>query len=650
MKSTMKSFEMTREAQKALSDFFEQLRNQADKCSIKEDIYEDLVSSLDEHISCALRQSCDRRHVETVDAQIMLEVLLAVGTPNELIEALDAQPAAADESSGSEKTTEITTSRTTHHDYAFPRYRILKRSSKDRWLMGVCGGFAEYWGVSSLLLRLLMLFSGIGFFAYIVIGLIMPPDDYPENAAPARTSAVFSTIQSALKIIFVIFMLLLLYLPLSGALLGVAAAGFFKILSELGIAGWQSNDLWFYFATGIPGYLSGLAGLITGLGFFALLTQYFTSTFFNKSLLNINTRKLVTSVAVSGLIILSAFWFATNSLREHAISDNLSHAFAASDVHAIDLAFPGSQMPFYRKSVQLVGDAAASEIKVEIVRKVGGRNENQAAANLQSLGYFCELSDDGKLKLGGNIDKPAWNLYPFPEITFLVKVPEQQLLKISCEQSGGDSCDIDISKVSGPVNIDLKNGKIRLDSVSSPDISVKSQVGSIDLQKVQADSLDVASNVGKVRFSGVQAKKALIKTSVGAIRIDSFVGNELSANSEVGSIRLENFSASKVNLETITGAIDIKTDTLKAGSELNITSEVGAIRAELPEDSKPALVAKSSIGKIHNAFKNTTTDADSAKIQMSTNVGSIRVTKAKIKVAKPAENQALQAENLVTED
>jgi phage shock protein PspC (stress-responsive transcriptional regulator) len=649
MKNTMKSFEMTREAQRALSDFFEQLCNQADKCSVKGDVYEDLVSSLDEHISCALRQSCDRRHVETVDAQIMLEVLLAVGTPIELIEALDAQPAAS-EDSGSKKTTEITTSRTAHHDYAFPRYRVLKRSSKDRWLMGVCGGFAEYWGVSSLLLRFLMLFSGIGFFAYIIIGLIMPPDDCPEKAAPARTSAIFSTIQSALKIIFVIFMLLVLYLPLSGALLSVAAAGFFKILSEIGIAGWQSNDLWFYFVTGVPGYLAGLAGLVAGLGFFALLTQYFTSTFFNKSLLNINTRKLITSVAVSGLIVLSAFWIAASALREHAISDNLSHVFAASNVRAIDLAFPGSQMPFYRKSVQLVGDAAASEIKVEIVRKVGGRNENQAAANLQSLGYFCELSDDGKLKLGGNIDKPAWNLYPFPEITFLVKVPEQQLLKISCEQSAGDSCDVDISKVSGPVNIDLKNGKVRLDSVSSPDISVKSQVGSIDLQKVQADSLDVTSNVGKVRFSGVRATKARIKTSVGAIRVDSFVGNELIASSEVGSIRLENFSASKVNLETRTGAINIKADALKAGSELNVTSEVGAIRAELPADSKPSLATNSRIGKIHNAFKDTITDADSPKIQMNTNVGSIRITKAELKTAKPGGTPALQAENLDTED
>lgn len=649
MKNTMKSFEMTREAQKALGDFFEQLSSQADKKSVNSDIYEDLVSSLDEHISCAIRQSCDRRHVEMVDAQIMLEVLLAVGTPNELIEALDSQPAVSN-NSGEESGAETAASKTIRHGYAFPCYRVLKRSSKDRWLMGVCGGFAEYWCVSSMLLRFLMVFSGIGLFAYIIIGLIMPPDDYPEKSAPIHTSAIFRTLQNILKVIFVVFMLVVLYLPLSAALLGVAAAGFFKILSEIGIAGWQSNDLWFYFVTGIPGYLAGLAGLVAGLGFFALLTQYFASTFFNKSLLNINTRKLATSIAVTGLIVLSAFWIATSSLKEHATSDNLFHSFVASDVHAIDLAFPGGQMPFYRKSVKLVGDAEAKEIKVEIVRKVGGRNESQANANLQSLGYFCELSADGKLKLGGNIRKPAWNLYPFPEITFLLKVPEQQLLKIACEQGSGASCDVDIAKISGPVSIDLQTGKIRLDSLSSPEISVKSQVGDMDLQKIRAENLAVISNVGKIKFSEVFATKAQVKTNVGTIRIEDFAGGELGVSSEVGSVWLQNFSAAKVNVETQTGSIDLRADSLKAGSELNVTSEVGAIRAYLPESCNPSLSVESQIGRVQNAFKSVIADANSPKVQVKTNIGNIRIVKTAGNKASPVERPVLQAEDSKSEN
>ncbi|MBU1107125.1 MAG: DUF4097 family beta strand repeat protein [Candidatus Riflebacteria bacterium] len=649
MKNTLRSFEMTREAQKALSDFFEQLRNRADKCIVNTEIYEDLVSSLDEHISCALRESCDRKRVEAVDAQIMLEVLLAVGTPEELIEALDLQPTVSANSSSEEKN-EASDGKTQQHDYSFPRYRVLKRSSKDRWLLGVCGGFAEYWGISSLLLRFLIVFSGIGPIAYIIIGLIMPPGDYPDKAASARNSSIFSTLQTVMKVIFIIFLLVALYLPLSGALLSVAAAGFFKILSEIGIAGWQSNDLWFYFVTGIPGYLAGLAGLVTGLGFFALLTQYFATTFFNKSLLNINTRKLVTGVAVTGLIVLSAFWMVSNSLREHTVSDSHAHKFAATGVSSINLSFPGSQMPFYSKTVQLVGDADAKEVTVDVVRKVGGRNENQASANLESLSYLCELKDDGKLILGGDISKPAWSFYPFPEITFLIKVPEQQLLQIECVQRSGVSCDVDIAKVSGPINIDLQTGKIKLDSISSPEISVNSQVGEIDINKVKTNKLEAISNVGKIKCSSLSATKALIKTSVGAIRINDFDGEELNASSEVGAVRLENFSADKVSVETQTGSINLKTDSLKAGSELKITSEVGAIRAELPESSKPALTAESHVGRIQNAFKGTDTDADSPKIRIKTSVGSIRIKKTAASATKPGEKPALQAEVSESDD
>lgn len=627
MKNTLNSFEMTPEAKRALSDFFAQLRLRADKCAIATDVCEDLVASLDEHISCALRDCCDRRRVEVVDAQSMLEVLLALGTPDELVEALDTPKSSAAIAPAENVDSNDSTGKIPHHDYAFPRYRVLKRSSKDRWLMGVCGGFAEYWGVSSLLLRILMLFSGIGVFAYIIIGLLMPPDDYPERAAPAQASSVFSTIQTALKGIFVIFMFVVLYMPMSAALLSVAFAGFCKILSGLGIAGWQSNDLWFYFATGIPGYLVGLSALLTGLGFFALLTQYFATTFFNRSLLNINTRRLATGLAVTGLIVLAGFWLATNSLRDHLVSDSHTHTFAASSVRAINLSFPGSQMPFYRKAVQLVGEAGIDDIKIEVTRRVGGRNENQANANLESLSYLCEISDDGKLKLGGDIDKPAWSLYPFPDISFLIRVPEQQLLKIECDQRSGVNCDLDISGVSGPINADLQSGKVRLDSISSPEISVKTQVGDIDARKISAGSFAVSSNVGKIRCDGVNATNARIKSDVGAIRVENFTGEELNISSEVGTIRLEKFSAQKTSVETRTGSINLKADSLKPMSVVNLKSDVGSVKADLPADSNPVFTTRSGIGRIQNAFKSAATASDSPQINIITNVGSIRVNK-----------------------
>jgi phage shock protein PspC (stress-responsive transcriptional regulator) len=648
MKNTLSNFAMTPEAQRALSDFFELLKAQAQKSTVSKDACDDLFASLDEHISCALRESCDRKRVTTVDAQTMLEVLLALGSADELIEALEGTPALSG-SGTAENAEKADVSRTGLRDYAFPRWRVLKRSSKDRWLMGVCGGFAEYWGVSSLLLRFLMLFSGIGLFAYIIIGLIMPPSDYQENQGQSHSSGFFRRLQTVIMIILAIFMITVLYIPLSGALLGVAAAGFFKILSELGMVGWQSGDLWFYFTTGLPGYISGMAGLIAGLGFFALLTQFFASTFFGRSILNINTRKLVMIMGVTSLLTLAGMAMICGTMQKNVTSSNLSHVFAADEVKEIFIDFPGRQMPFHRKLIQVIGDAGISEIKIDVTRRVGGFNEHLAANNLNSLDYICELEQNGRLRLGGNITRPVWNFYPFPEVTFVIRVPENQNLKISCRQQDAKSGDVEISRITGPINAELQGGKIRLESLSSPEINLRSQVGNIEILQVKSDLINATSNVGQISCSGVSATRAVVKTDVGSIRINEFSGEELEAASEVGSIRVADWSAARTTLTTRTGSINAKTVSLRADSEMKIKSEIGSVKLELPADSNPVLTLKSDIGHITNAFKDSISGPGAAKINIQSNIGSIRIKKSAAKSVLPEKKPVLPAESTETD-
>ena len=52
----------------------------------------------------------------------------------------------------------------------------LHRSKTDRWIAGVCGGIAEYLGISSTLIRILVVLSGIGIIAYLIVALIMPEE------------------------------------------------------------------------------------------------------------------------------------------------------------------------------------------------------------------------------------------------------------------------------------------------------------------------------------------------------------------------------------------------------------------------------------------------------------------------------------------
>jgi phage shock protein PspC (stress-responsive transcriptional regulator) len=59
----------------------------------------------------------------------------------------------------------------------------LTRSQDDRWLGGVCGGLAQYFGIDSTVVRvifiLLALFIGGGILIYLILWIVIPlePDD-----------------------------------------------------------------------------------------------------------------------------------------------------------------------------------------------------------------------------------------------------------------------------------------------------------------------------------------------------------------------------------------------------------------------------------------------------------------------------------------
>jgi len=55
----------------------------------------------------------------------------------------------------------------------------LHRSRKNKVILGVCGGLAEYFRIDATLIRIiciLVTMSGVGFFIYVIAALIMPED------------------------------------------------------------------------------------------------------------------------------------------------------------------------------------------------------------------------------------------------------------------------------------------------------------------------------------------------------------------------------------------------------------------------------------------------------------------------------------------
>ena len=59
----------------------------------------------------------------------------------------------------------------------------LYKSSTDKKLWGVCGGFAKYFGLDSTMVRIgyiaMILFAGFGILFYIICALVMPEE--PTN-------------------------------------------------------------------------------------------------------------------------------------------------------------------------------------------------------------------------------------------------------------------------------------------------------------------------------------------------------------------------------------------------------------------------------------------------------------------------------------
>ena len=56
----------------------------------------------------------------------------------------------------------------------------LYKSVTDKKIAGVCGGLAQYFGIDSTVVRLVLvlavLFAGVGVLAYIIAALVMPTE------------------------------------------------------------------------------------------------------------------------------------------------------------------------------------------------------------------------------------------------------------------------------------------------------------------------------------------------------------------------------------------------------------------------------------------------------------------------------------------
>jgi phage shock protein PspC (stress-responsive transcriptional regulator) len=86
----------------------------------------------------------------------------------------------------------------------------IYRSTKDKMLCGVCGGFADYFGIDSTLVRVIwavsVLVGGVGLLAYVLGCVVIPKNPKPETEkdleSPTNTNLMWGLILVAVGLFF----------------------------------------------------------------------------------------------------------------------------------------------------------------------------------------------------------------------------------------------------------------------------------------------------------------------------------------------------------------------------------------------------------------------------------------------------------------
>lgn len=635
MKHLHVTVEMTAEAHAAAESFFTFLRLGAEKRSIPVSATDELCDSLEEHLGFALRSELDSRHVVRCDAQLMMEHILALGTTEELLDELSrstvgnpgdtaapaapaAEPAfiAGQTDRGERGETESPSWRT-----KFWR-KPLCRSSRDRWLFGVCGGFAEFFGVSSLLLRILFVFSGIGIVAYLLLALMLPLDEELIPGQPARASGC---LVSTMGFTFKLAMLCLVYLPvaiLAGAL-GLAGAS--KVLFELGICGMPSGDPWSFFVIGLPGILSGMCNLVIGLAFLGVTIHFAVATFTSYALFGMNTRKLLVIGSIIAIALQGGLWGLSRHLNTSQAKDRRVHSFPVSAVKDINIETENPSFAFHDLNIEVAGQTDTATVTVEIVREASGRSVGHAGEALSEIAAQA-LMRDGRLSITAGLPNPRWWFYHYPELSIVIQVPATFPVTLRSQGKTGNGT-LKMHDLSGPVSVDAETLDVELDRLAAPKLAVRARLGSLEGRSLDIATCSLRTNLGSIELERLSCGNASLETDLGSLELKEASGR-LRLSSRLGSIELEGYAGSRLEAKTDSGSIDISIFHMAPNGEARFETQMGSIDLRLPAELRPDLKLETRMGHIRNEYSTCSPAPDGPRITAVTSMGSIDVRRA----------------------
>ena len=164
-------------AYEKLQSYIESLRRYFANEESRDEIINDIESRIAELMHEKIRKGTDA--VTDVDVN---EVITSMGTVEDFeAEEKDNNSAAATVSAAA-STSSQQTSANTEYNYAKREKSRLYRDSSDKMIAGVCSGIANYLGIDPAIVRILFAIIsfggfGLGFLAYIILWVVLPPKD-----------------------------------------------------------------------------------------------------------------------------------------------------------------------------------------------------------------------------------------------------------------------------------------------------------------------------------------------------------------------------------------------------------------------------------------------------------------------------------------
>lgn len=623
MRNLTDYYSFTNEARKALENFYENIKREG-KNYPADDIAE-LLESLNEHIEITIKEKLKYSGSQRVDAQMMLEILYSLGDPAEIVSELGAP---------SEGRTENVTERITIKYKYIPVQKTLCRSSRDRWLFGVCGGFAEYFGVSSLLMRLLFVLSGVGVLFYILLALLIPDEAQVKTGGK---SAGVDLIVSAVRGLFLLFMCII-YIPVLFSFAVTALLSFNTLIGA--DAFFKAPFTTFIFGT-TSSFLLGFFGLILSVSVLALLLNFIMQAHFSGGFLKIGSRNVYAFAAVASLIGISMVFGQFNRYTRYA-GESIEHFEFKAPGPFVNMVFneKDTGAPVFDKNIEIVGAEDGDTIQVDVVKTAYGPNEDAAREHSKDMDIKIDMLPGGKMSFVVSSKDANRSYYTFPKLRMKVRVPSGIACRVEADNIEKDwhshlrwlnirgENDMSVSKLKATAEIEVKNTNVSVEDIDAGKFSLTGASGNVDASNVKSSEFAVEVTNGNIDAEKIESKNLTLKSTTGNIKTSAITADFLKCESKVGNVSLYKVS---VNNESVVasnvGNVKANFAALKNKSKHDISSDVGNVSLSMPESAAPKVIAQSSLGNMSNSFDDARFTDDSPVVTVKTKVGNIRIKK-----------------------